>query len=148
ATQSDSVRPAPGHTNGAGLPSMGPARIYLDPAALGTGYEVTDADKLPSPQDVMRAIAVADGGPALFAATEKSRNSRLSGSGLFDPSTSTDQPTMIAKLAVRIPSKVGEVRATFQRPLGAPDVSYLVDFYLVPANLELDLANRSQREKY
>ena len=146
ATQPDSVRPAPGHTPGAGLPSMGTGRIYLDPAALGTGYEVTDADKLPPPEAVARAVAGVNGTPAPFAATEKSRHARLSGPGLFDPSTGP--PTMVAKLPVRIPSGVNFVRAKFQRPDGAPDVSYLIDFYLHPAGTDLDLANRSQREKY
>ena len=86
ASQPDSVRPAPGHASGARIPSMGRGRIYLDPAALGIGYEVTDADKLPAPEAVARAIAGANGAPAAFAATEKSPHARLSGSGLFDPS--------------------------------------------------------------
>jgi hypothetical protein len=146
ASQPDSVRPVPGHTNGAGLPSMGQARIYLDPAAIGTGYEVTDADRLPPPEAVARAIAGANGAPVQFAATDQSQHARLSGPGLFDPSTG--QPTMVAKLPVPVPSSVNEIRAAFQRPHDAPDVSYLIDFYLHPAGIDLDLANRSERAKY
>lgn len=146
ATQPDSVAPAPGHASGAGLPSMGQGRIYLDPAALGIGYEVTDADRLPAPEAVARVIVGANGAPAAFAATDKSRHARLSGPGLFDPNAGP--PTMVAKVAVPVPSTVTAIRAKFQRPDGAPDVSYLIDFYLHPASLDLDLANRSQREKY
>jgi hypothetical protein len=125
---------------------MGQGRIYLDPAALGTGYEVTDADRLPPPEAVARAIAGANGAPAPFAATDQSRRARLSGPGLFDPGTG--QPTMVAKLPVPVPNSVNDVRAKFQRPDGAPDVSFLIDLYLHPASIDLDLANRSAREKY
>ena len=60
----------------------------------------------------------------------------------------TGPPTVVVKLAVPVPSSVTDVRAKFQRPDGAPDVSYLIDFYLHPASIDLDLANQSQREKY
>jgi tyrosinase len=146
ATQPDNIPPAPGFAQGAGLPSMGQARIYLDPAKLGYGYEVTDADKLPPPEAIATALAAPTGGRALFAATDKSRFARLAGHGLFDPSVGA--PTMIAKIAVPVSSEVGHVQGVFQRPPDAPDINYLVDFYLHPAGLNLDLARDAGRDKY
>jgi tyrosinase len=145
ATQPDSVKPAPGHVAGAGLPSMGQGKIYLDMARLGYSYEVTEADKLPRP-DAVAALTTLNGNPVLFAATEKSPRARLAGDGLFDPRRGP--PTMISKIAVRVPSAVNGARAVFSRPHDAIDVTFAVDFYLHPANVDLDLSNKPQREKY
>jgi hypothetical protein len=125
---------------------MGQTGIYLDPAKLGYGYEVTASDRLPPPDAVTAVVASANGAPALFAATAKSRHARLSGAGLFDPRAGP--PTMIAKIAVPISSNVAEIQAVFQRPHDASDVSFLVDFYLHPAAIDLDLTKNSDREKY
>jgi tyrosinase len=146
AAQPSSVTPPPGHVQGAGLPSMGQTSIYLDLANLGYRYEVTAEDRLPRPEAVTAALAAPSGAPAPFAATEKSRHARLSGDGLFDPRAGP--ATMTSKVAVRIPNDVGKTRAAFRRPHDAPDVSFTVDFYLHPADVDLDLAKKADREKY
>jgi tyrosinase len=145
ASQPDNITPVPGHTQGAGLPSMGQAKLYLDLSKLGYGYEVTAEDRLPSRDAVIAASSV-DGARAVFGSTEKSTRARLAGNGLFDPRTGP--PTMISKIAVRIPDDIGAARATFSRPHDATDVTFAVDFYLHPARLELDLAAKVDREKY
>lgn len=146
ATQPATVPPAPGHVQGAGEASMGRANLYLAPANLGYGYAVTDADRLPRPDAVAAVLAAAGGGPARFAATEKSRHARLSGDGLFDPRTGP--PTMVSKVAVQIAGTAGETQATFRRPHDAEDVSFSVDFYLHPTAVNLDLTSKADRERY
>jgi hypothetical protein len=143
ATQPAFVPTVPGYVPGAGLPSMGQAKIYFDLANLGYRYE---ADELPSLEAVAAILADATGAPARFAATEKSRHARLSGAGMFDPLTGP--PTLIATAAVPVPSSVGEIHAAFQRPHDAPDVNFMVDFFLHPSNLDLDLTKKADREKY
>src|SRR6266851_844013 len=56
ATQPVTVTPVPGHVQGAGIASMGQAGIYFNLANLGYGYEVTDADGLPRPEDVAAVL--------------------------------------------------------------------------------------------
>ena len=85
ATQPAFVPTVPGYVPGAGLPSMGQAKIYVDIANLGYRYEVTPDDQLPAPDAVAAILADATGAPARFGATDKSRHARLSGDGLFDP---------------------------------------------------------------
>jgi hypothetical protein len=145
ATQPDSITPAPGHTPGASLPSMGQARIYLDISRLGYGYEVTDADKLPRREAIV-ALTSVNGSPVQFAATDKSRRARLAGDGLFDPRGGP--PTMVSKIAVPVPNNAGAVQAVFNRPHDMPDVTFAVDFYLHPASVEMNLAQKAMREKY
>jgi tyrosinase len=146
ATQPDGITPPLGYSQGASQPSMGQLEIYLDPAKLGYRYEVTDQDKLPPPQAVDAALASAEGSPAVFAATPKSRYARLSGSGFFEPSAGP--PTMTAEITLPVPASVTETRAVFMRPHDAPDVNFKIDFYLHPATIKLDLTQKVDREKY
>jgi tyrosinase len=146
ATQPGSVTPAPGYVQGAGLPSMGQLGIYLDPAKLGYRYEVTDADRLPTPEAVAAALASPGGARARFAETSRSPFARLAGDGLFDPGRGP--PTMIADIAVPVPSGAGQVQAVFQRPHDARDDSFSVDFFLHPEAVKLDLGQPSDRAKY
>jgi tyrosinase len=137
AAQSDSIAHAPGHVHGAGLPSMGPASIYIDPASLAYGYEVTDADKLPQPPVVAEAR---------FGTSEKSPFALLSGDGAFDPAAGP--PTLTAEVEVPIPTGTSNMQAAFSRPHDASDLSYLVDLYLHPSGPDFDLADETDREKY
>jgi tyrosinase len=146
ATQPESVAHVPGYVQGGGLPSMGQARIYFDLANVGYGYQVTPPDRLPDPETVNAILADATGAPARFAATAKSRHARLSGAGLFDPATGP--ATLIATAAVPVPNGAGDIRAAFQRPHDAPDVSFVVDFFLHPRNVDLDLTSKADRERY
>jgi hypothetical protein len=146
ATQPATVTPAPGHTNGAGLPSMGQAGIYLDPARLGCGYEVTDEDRLPNLRALAAVLYHVNGVLPPFGTTEKSRHALLSGDGLFDPRRGP--ATAIANVAVRIPAGVIDVYAAFARPHDAPDVNFNVDFYLHPSDSAFDLAQKTERERY
>jgi hypothetical protein len=125
---------------------MGQLGIYLDPAKLGYAYQVTDADKLPPPEAVSAALAMADGTRARFAETSKSPFARLAGDGLFDPGRGP--PTTIAETAVQVQSSVGQVQAVFQRPHDASDDSFSVDFFLHPAAVKLDLSQPSDRNRF
>lgn len=125
---------------------MGQADIYFDPAGLGYGYDVTEADRLPRPEEVVALVTSADGSPIRFGSSPKSRHARLSGDGLHDPLMA--EPTWITSVVVNVPAESSEAQVAFSRPHGSPDVSFTIDLYLHPADLSFDPKDQASRAKY
>lgn len=142
ATQPKSVTPAPGHRDGAGVPSMGQSRIYLDLSELGYGYEVLPADALPSRQ----ALTALLGAAATFGQSAQSPFALLAGDGFNQPELGA--PTQIAQLPIAVTEDNRDAVVRFTRPGGAADVSFGVDFYFHPRDVTPDMDDQAFRQRY
>lgn len=144
-TQPDGVALVPGYTPGAGLPSMGQGKLYLDSVQSGYVYEVTPEDRLPSREAVLAALSSPSGEVVRFGSPGLSPFARVANDGLNDQ---TGQVAAVEELDITIPVDVAEVRVSLVRPPGAEDLSFEVDYYLHPAAEPFDLAAQTDRQRY